>query len=281
VRPLHGTIRTTINHPKPGCPFNIQILFFDSKLSHKCVENCTTASRCTIISELCIRNLKVRSTETLCPSSDLVFCPQDVNHLLGAFAWWWHYNGYSGNDINNECHLWWRCPSTKVYTFLQLTDWANIMCIILLYIYTTALLSPHCLVTPCKNCDIAFYHISWQQWSDVQVIPYSFVVLVHFITHWTACDTSLKCSSGSVCAPRLSFQRIILCLDLWDIFRSICVVLRWKASLTACLGLGHICSTARIRRPSALWIDRNVRRPQRNWGGLRMALRRLAIFYKP
>ena len=108
---------------------------FDSKLSHKCIENCTTASRCTIVSQLCIRNLKVRSTETLCPSSDLVFCPQDVNHLLGAFAWWWHYNGYSGNDINNECHLWWRCPSTKVYTFLQLTDWANIMCIILLYIY--------------------------------------------------------------------------------------------------------------------------------------------------
>ena len=122
-------------------------------------------------------------------------------------------------EIIMKATLWWRCPETKVYNmFLQLTYWANRMCIILLYIYTTALLSPHCLVTPCKNCDIAFYHISWQHWSVVQVISHSFVVLIYFITHCTAYDTSLKCFSGSVCAPSLSLQRIILCLDLWDIF---------------------------------------------------------------
>ena len=47
------------------------------------------------------------------------------------------------------------------------------------------------------------------------------------------------------------------------------------------LGLSHICSTARIRRPYDLWIYRNVRRPQSFWGGLRVALRRMAIFYRP
>ena len=41
------------------------------------------------------------------------------------------------------------------------------------------------------------------------------------------------------------------------------------------LGLSHICSTARIRRPYPPEIDRNVRWPQSFWGGLRYKMHRV------
>ena len=42
--------------------------------------------------------------------------------------------------------------------------------------------------------------------------------------------------------------------------------------------LGHICFTGRIRRPYAPKIERNVRRPQRICGGLRVTLGRIPFF---
>ena len=41
-------------------------------------------------------------------------------------------------------------------------------------------------------------------------------------------------SSGSVCAPSLSWQRLIACHVLWDIFSSNCDVIRLKRSVTTC-----------------------------------------------
>ena len=76
----------------------------------------------------------------------------------------------------------------------------------------------------------------------------------------------------------------------WETQHSCASGLDWSLKTLKCrknyepcphLDLSHICSTARIRRPYALWIDRNVRQPQCFWGGLRVALRRMAIFYRP